>query len=104
SRAVSLPDAPGRRRRRAGGAPRLLPYPVPGAAGGLLQDAGVGELREHQRASRASVAVGEGMDSLELRVGERGVEENGQIVAGEELDEVLHRCGIALRLRRDMDG
>ena len=44
------------------------------------------------------------MDGLELSVGERGVEENGQIVAGEELDEVLHRCGIVLRLRRDMEG
>ena len=46
-----------------------------------------------QSPSGAAVAVGEGVDGLELGVGDAGLDEGGQVVGVGEGDQVVHEGG-----------
>lgn len=57
-----------------------------------------------ERSSSAAVAIDEGVDGLELGVGQRGPRNGRQRVVVSEGDEIVEQRGDHLRWERDDDG
>jgi hypothetical protein len=55
----------------------------------------------NQGAARSPVAIGEWMDGLELRMRQRGMRKNWQIVSLDELHEISDRVGDTIVMRRN---
>ncbi len=69
---------------------------------GARQQTLSGEHRVHEGTSGTAVAVGEGMDRLELGVRDRRVEQHREVVPGDEGEQIRHRGRHQLRLRGDV--